>query len=86
MEYDLVIIGAGPSGLALAQASSSIGKKILIIDRENQIGGSHRVRRVKQGNELLFTEHGPRIYTTAYKNFINLLLFQNLYNSSPRIL
>ena len=77
MEYDLVIIGAGPSGLALAQASSSIGKKILIIDRENQIGGSHRVRRVKQGNELLFTEHGPRIYTTAYKNFINLLKEMN---------
>lgn len=71
--YDLVIIGAGPAGLALAQCCSKINTSILIIDREDTIGGCHRVRRVLYNNELLFTEHGPRIYSSTYKVFIMLL-------------
>ena len=67
--YDLVIVGAGPAGLALAQCVSHINKKILIIDRESSIGGCHRVRRVNG----LFTEHGPRVYSTTYKVFGALL-------------
>jgi uncharacterized protein with NAD-binding domain and iron-sulfur cluster len=73
MFYDLVIIGAGPSGLALATYCSKLNKKILIIDKEAEVGGCHRVRRVKENNENIFTEHGPRIYSSSYKNFINLL-------------
>jgi hypothetical protein len=75
--YDLVIIGAGPSGLALAQCCSSLNKRILVIDRESDVGGCHRVRRVpvKYNNktEMLFTEHGPRVYSSTYKTFIDLL-------------
>lgn len=74
MIYDLVIIGAGPSGLALAHCCSSITDlKILVIERENQIGGCHRVNRVKHNNENIFTEHGPRVYTSSYVNFNYLL-------------
>ncbi len=78
--YDLVIIGAGPAGLALAQCYSKNNKNILIIDKENDVGGCHRVRRVynSQLNEYLFTEHGPRIYSDTYKVFINLLNNMNL--------
>lgn len=54
MIYDLVIIGGGPSGLSLAQKCCK-SKKILIIDKENDIGGCHRVRRILNN---LFTEHG----------------------------
>jgi hypothetical protein len=69
--YDLVIVGAGPTGLALAQCCCNIkGKKILIIDREKTIGGCHRVIRDKDG---LFTEHGPRIYISNYKNVFSLI-------------
>ena len=32
--YDLIIVGAGPAGLTLAHTSSSIYRKILIIDKE----------------------------------------------------
>lgn len=67
--YDLIIIGGGPAGLALAQCYSKLDKSILIIDKESDIGGCHRVRRVNN----LFTEHGPRIYSNTYKVFINLL-------------
>jgi flavin-dependent dehydrogenase len=61
--YDLVIVGAGPAGLALAHTSSSLYRRILIIDKELEIGGCHRVKRDVDG---LFTEHGPRIYLSIY--------------------
>lgn len=68
--YDLVIVGAGPAGLALAHTSSSIYRRILIIDKELEIGGCHRVKRNSEG---MFTEHGPRIYLSIYYNFFNLM-------------
>jgi len=75
MKYDLVIIGGGPAGLALAQcAIKSNKKKILIIERENDIGGCHRVRQI----DGLMTEHGPRVYSSAYKVFQTLLNDMNL--------
>lgn len=68
-KYDLVIVGAGPAGIALAHCCSKLNKKILIIEREESIGGCHRVRRVNG----LFTEHGPRVYSTTYTVFQELL-------------
>lgn len=68
-KFDLVIIGAGPSGLALAQCVSHLNKKILIIEKEKVIGGCHSVKRINN----LFSEHGPRVYSKTYKVFIELL-------------
>ena len=45
-KYDYCIIGAGPSGLTLANLLSSIGKNCVIIDENNDIGGCHRVTRI----------------------------------------
>jgi len=73
MNYDIIIVGSGPSGLALAQCFSFINKKVLIVEKESDIGGCHRVRRVVVENEKLFTEHGPRVYSSTYKVFITLL-------------
>ena len=69
-DYDIIIVGAGPSGLAFAQAANYYNdKKILIIDKKNSIGGCHRVNRVNG----LFSEHGPRVYCDNYLTFIDLL-------------
>ena len=67
--YDYVIIGSGPSGLTLAYTLGTIGKKCLIIDKNDNIGGCHRVLRVNG----IFTEHGPRIYSSSYVNTIHIL-------------
>jgi len=72
--YDIVIIGGGPSGLALAQCISHLNKRILVVDRESDIGGCHRVRRV----DGLFTEHGPRVYSKTYTVFQALLKEMNI--------
>lgn len=73
--YDLIIVGAGPSGLALAHYASAKDKKILILEKENEIGGCHKVHRVldEESKELLFSEHGPRVYSNSYMNFKNIL-------------
>ena len=75
MEYDYIIIGAGPSGLTLAYVLGFINKKCLLIDSNNDIGGCHRVIRVNN----LFSEHSPRVYSNSYLNFIQLLKHMN-YN------
>lgn len=74
MINDFCIIGTGPTGLTLAWILSNYGYKVTMIDREYTIGGCHRVRRVDD----YFTEHGPRVYSDAYVNFITLLKKMNI--------
>ena len=77
MHYDLIIVGAGPAGLALAQCLRNTYKKILIIEKESVIGGCHRVLRVPINGEDIFTEHSPRVYSGTYKTFDMLLKDMN---------
>ena len=67
--YDYIIVGAGPTGLALALYLAKLNKKIIVIEKENTIGGIHRVK----GENGLFTEHGPRIYLNNFVNFMQIL-------------
>lgn len=70
-QYDFVIVGAGPAGLAFAQVVATQGFSVKILDREQVIGGCHRVRRINGA----FTEHGPRVYGSQYKA-VRMLLDQ----------
>jgi len=63
------IVGAGPCGLTLAYLLGRAGKPCVLIEREAEIGGCHRVQRV--GGR--FTEHSPRVYLTSYRNTMWLL-------------
>ena len=73
--YDLIIVGAGPAGLALAQCMRKTYKKILIIERESEIGGCHRVRRVDYNNEntifILPAGAGEHTFAQNIPSFIN---------------
>ncbi|MFN4216404.1 MAG: NAD(P)/FAD-dependent oxidoreductase [Brevinematales bacterium] len=39
MRYDVVVIGAGPAGMAAAIAAHDEGARVLVIDRNNEAGG-----------------------------------------------
>ena len=67
--YDYIIVGGGPTGLTLAWILAKAKKNVLIIEANPSLGGCHRVERV----DGLFAEHGPRVYSDAFLNFINLL-------------
>jgi hypothetical protein len=73
-DIDYIIVGSGPTGLALAWLLSKYNNKIMIIEQNNEIGGAHRVKRVNG----LFTEHSPRIYSNNYKVLRTLLDDMNI--------
>ena len=39
MDYDVVVIGGGPAGLAAAKTASDYSAKTLLIEREGALGG-----------------------------------------------
>ena len=67
--YDYIIVGAGPCGITLAYLLGKIGKKCILVDQNDSIGGCHRVKRVNG----MFTEHSPRVYLSSYLNTKKLL-------------
>lgn len=79
-KYDLIVIGAGPAGLTIAQCAASVNKTVLIIEKEDTIGGCHKVHRIKEPStdQMLFSEHGPRVYSDAFTNFKMVLENMNL--------
>ncbi len=39
LQYDFIIIGTGPAGLAAAMTAANSGKKVVILEREGSLGG-----------------------------------------------
>ena len=74
MEYDYILVGGGPTSLTLAWILGSNNQKVLILEKEDRLGGCHGVTR-KDG---YFTEHGPRIYSNSFLQFIELLKDMNM--------
>jgi len=78
--YDYAIIGGGPCGMTLAWILSSQNKKVILIEKEESLGGCHRVKRVDD----YFTEHSPRVYSDAFMSFKQILFdmginFNNIF-------
>jgi len=76
MSFDTIIIGSGPAGLAFANYANN--EKILIIEKDDVIGGCHKVNRKILNGSKYFCEHGPRVYLNNYVNFKTLLKSMNL--------
>ena len=70
---DYIIVGAGPTGMTIAYLLGKAGKKCILIDQNDSIGGCHRVKRVNG----MFTEHSPRVYLSSYVNTKKLLTQMN---------
>lgn len=76
--YDIVIIGAGPAGIATAMMLESTGKRILVIEREKNMGGCWRV---EWQDGLYYTEHSPKISTDQNIRFSALCSHLKVKNS-----
>ena len=37
--YDIAVIGSGPGGYAAAFRAADLGKSVVLIDRDNELGG-----------------------------------------------
>lgn len=61
-KYDIVIIGAGISGLTLAERYASIGRRVLIIEKRSHIGGNCHDFINEHG--ILIATYGPHYFHT----------------------
>jgi oxygen-dependent protoporphyrinogen oxidase len=60
--YDLLVVGAGITGLAAAWEASSAGARVLVVDPAAAVGGKVRTERT----DGLVVEHGPDAFV-AYR-------------------
>lgn len=61
MAYDYVVVGAGLFGATFARAVADRGKKVLLIDKRNHVGGMCYTERV---NGILLHAYGPHVFHT----------------------
>ena len=82
-KYDYLIVGAGLFGSIFAYEANKRGKKCLVIDKRNHIGGNIYCKEVEGIN---VHEYGAHIFHTSNKevwNYINKFAEFNRYTNSP---
>jgi UDP-galactopyranose mutase len=83
MKYDYLIVGAGLFGAIFAYEANKRGKKVLVIDKRNHIGGNIYCENVKGIN---VHKYGAHIFHTSNKNtweYINQFAEFNNFINSP---
>ena len=83
MKYDYLIVGSGLFGATFANLAKKDGKKILVIDKRNHIGGNIYTEKV-EGIDV--HKYGAHIFHTDYKevwDFVNSFDEFNKFINSP---
>lgn len=68
---DLVVVGAGVSGLTLAFRAARAGRKVLVLEREGRVGGCVHSHRRSDG---FWFEMGAHTTYNSYGTFLDLVL------------
>lgn len=77
--YDFLIVGAGFSGSVLAERLANDGKKALVIDKRNHIGGNCYDYSSEDG--ILVQKYGPHIFHTAEKKVFDYMCRFTKFNN-----
>lgn len=83
MKYDFLIVGAGLFGAVIAHEAIKRGKKCLVIDRRNHIGGNIYTEEVEG---IQVHKYGAHIFHTSDKevwDYVNQFAEFNHYVNSP---
>ena len=82
-KYDYLIVGAGLYGATFAYEASKKGKRCLVIDRRNHIGGNIYCEKI---NNINVHKYGAHIFHTSDKEvweYVNQFVEFNNYINSP---
>ena len=82
-KYDYLIVGAGLFGATFAYRAKQAGKKCLVIDRRNHLGGNIYCENIEGIN---VHKYGAHIFHTSNKKvweFVNSIVEFNRYTNSP---
>lgn len=63
-KYEIVIIGAGISGATLAERYANLGKKVLVIEKRDHIGGN--CYDFYNSDGILISKYGAHLFHTNY--------------------
>lgn len=83
--YDYLIIGAGIYGSVFANELTKVGKKVLVIDKREHIGGNCYTENIDGIN---VHKYGPHIFHTSDKrvwDYVNNLVPFNHFSYRPKI-
>lgn len=86
LKYDYLIIGSGLFGSIFAYEANKKGKKCLVIDKRNHIGGNIYTKEIENIN---VHEYGAHIFHTSNKqvwDYINNFTEFNRYTNSPVVI
>lgn len=70
IKYDIVIIGAGISGLSLAHYAAGAGLKTLVVEKTERVGGAVHTHHFEAGAPRFWIELGAH---TCYNSYTKLL-------------
>ena len=82
-KYDYLIVGSGLFGATFAYMAHKAGKRCLVVDRREQLGGNVYCDKVEGIN---VHKYGAHIFHTSNKkiwNFVNSIVEFNRYTNSP---
>ena len=83
MKYDYLIVGAGPFGATFAYEANKRGKKVLVIDKRDHVGGNMYCENIEGIN---VHKYGAHIFHTSNKkvwDYVNQFCTFNNYINSP---
>lgn len=83
MKYDYLVVGAGLFGAVFAERAHSMGKKVLVIDKRDHIGGNIYTESVEG---IQVHKYGAHIFHTNDKavwDYVNGFAEFNRYTNSP---
>ena len=83
MKYDYLIVGSGLFGATFANLAKKDGKKVLVIEKRNHIGGNVYTEKIEGIN---VHKYGAHIFHTDYTdvwNYVNSFVEFNRYTNSP---
>lgn len=69
--YDMIVVGAGISGLSLAYQVAQVGKKVLVLEAEDRIGGCLNTHYHNKND--FWVEMGAHTFYATYTNLIGLI-------------
>ena len=82
-KYDYLIVGAGLYGATFARLAADAGRKVLVIDKRNNVGGNIYTEDV---NGIQVHKYGAHIFHTNNKevwDFVQKFAVFNRYTNSP---
>lgn len=86
LKYNYLVVGAGPFGLSFARSMADAGRRVLLIDKRDVIGGTLHSERI-DGVDVHM--HGPHIFHTNSRkiwDFVNRFTKFHYYFHSGRVM